>query len=117
MKNLYQSEGANIDMVAPRDLSSGDAFLYGSIFAVASTDAKSGAAVVGVTEGVVILPKLSTAVIAAGGKVSWDDTNHRCDAPATGLYPIGAAIAAAGNPSSTVYGKLAEIPVTAQPAP
>jgi predicted RecA/RadA family phage recombinase len=36
-------------------------------------------------------------VIAAGDAVAWDDTAKRVNAPATGRYPIGIAIEAAGN--------------------
>jgi predicted RecA/RadA family phage recombinase len=49
------------------------------------------------TEGVFDLPKLASAVIAAGDAVAWDDTAKRVNAPATGRYPIGIAIEAAGN--------------------
>ncbi|CAO3428527.1 capsid cement protein [Azospirillum argentinense] len=55
----------------------------------------------GVTEGVFILPKKPAAVIAAGGRVSWDNTAHQCDAPGAGLYPVGVAVEAAGNGAST----------------
>lgn len=44
---------------------------------------------VGVTEGVFDLTKKTTATFAVGDKVSWDSTNHYCDAPGTGLYPVG----------------------------
>ena len=109
----YVSEGRNLDLTAPRALASGEGFVVGSIFAVASTTADSGAAVVGVTEGVLDIAKKTTATFAAGAKVSWDDTNHYCDAPATGLFPIGVAVAAAGNGATTVRVKLAGVPITA----
>lgn len=60
----------------------------------------------GVTEGVFILPKKTAAVIAAGGRVSWDNTAHQCDAPGAGLYPVGVAVEAAGNGASSVTVRL-----------
>lgn len=112
MRNFVQ-HGSNLDLTAPRNVVSGEGFIIGAIFAVASTTAAGGTPVVGVTEGVFDLPKDSTAVFAVGDKVSWDDANHRCDTPGTGLYPIGVAVAAAGNGAATVRVKLAEVPTTA----
>ncbi|NUB25087.1 capsid cement protein [Azospirillum brasilense] len=66
-------------MTAPRALASGEGFIIGNLFAIASTDAASGGTLVGVTEGVFILPKKPAAVIAAGGRVSWNNTAHQCD--------------------------------------
>lgn len=55
----------------------------------------------GVSEGVFMLPKKPAAVIAMGGRVSWDNTAHQCDAPGAGLYPVGVAVEAAGIGAST----------------
>ena len=112
MKNFVQ-DGDCLDLTAPRALSSGEGFIVGSIFAVACTDAASGAAVVGCTEGVFDITKKGTTVFAVGDKVSWDNTNFRGDAPATGLYPIGVAVAAAGNGAATVRVKLNEVATAA----
>lgn len=106
MRNFIQA-GHNIDITAPTGgISSGDGVLIGSLFGVAQHDAAEGEAGVMTTTGVFEMPKLSTAVIAAGGKVSWDDSNARCDAPGTGKYPIGVAIEAAGNGAATVKVRL-----------
>ncbi len=43
------------------------------------------------------LPKLASAVIAAGDRVAWDDAAKEVNALATARYPIGTAIEAAGN--------------------
>ena len=112
MKNFVQC-GENLDLIAPRALSAGEGFVVGSIFAVAAADAANGAAVVGVTEGVFDLAKKSTTAFSVGDKVSFDNTNHYCDAAGAGLYPIGVAIAAAANPGATVRVKLNEVAVTA----
>ena len=107
MKNYIQ-DGDNLDLVAPRNLTSGDGFIVGSIFAVASTTVSSGDSVVGCTDGVYAITKKSATVFAVGDKVSWDNTNHYCDAPGTGLFPIGLCTVAAGNGATTVAVKLNE---------
>ncbi|BAI72540.1 hypothetical protein AZL_019020 [Azospirillum sp. B510] len=109
MRN-FVCEGCHLNLTAPRALASGEGFVVGSIFAVASTTAASGTALVGVTEGVFDLPKKSTTAFAVGDRVSWENTNHYCDAPGTGLYPVGVAVAAAGAGAATVRVKLAEVP-------
>ena len=112
MKNYIQ-DGANLDLTAPRPLTSGEGFIVGAIFAVATTTAASGASVVGATEGVFDLTKKTATVFAPGDLVSWDNTNHRCDSPGSGLYPIGAATAPAGNGAATVLVKLNEVATVA----
>jgi predicted RecA/RadA family phage recombinase len=107
MKNFVQ-EGKKLDLTAPRDLSSGDPFIIGAIFAVASGAAKNGTPVVGTVEGVFDLPAKSTTTFAVGDKVSFDNTNHWCDVPAAGFYPIGVAVTA--GTAGTVRVKLAEVP-------
>lgn len=102
MKNFIQS-GDMIEVTVPAGgVTSGDGLIVSNLFGVAGTTAAAGERVNLATEGVFELPKLGTAVIAEGAKVSWDGTNHRCDVPGTGLYPIGAAVAAAGNGATTV---------------
>ena len=105
MRNFVQA-GANLDLTAPHALASGEGFIVGNLFAVASTDAANGAAVVGVTEGVFVLPKRLSATFAACGAVSWDVSAKRCDAPGSGLYPVGVAVEAAGNGAATVTVRL-----------
>lgn len=112
MRN-FVSEGRNLDLTAPRDIASGEGFIVGSIFAVASTTAATGSGVVGVTRGVFDLTKKGTAAFAPGDRVSWDDTNHRCDAPGAGLYPVGVAVAVAANGAGTVRVKLIDTPTAA----
>jgi predicted RecA/RadA family phage recombinase len=48
------------------------------------------------------LPKLVSAVIAAGARVAWDDTAKQIVLPGTGMVPIGVATVAAGNGIATV---------------
>lgn len=112
MRNYIQ-DGARLDLTAPRTLASGEGLIVGSIFAVAAGAAASGAAVVGVTEGVFELPKTSATAFGVGDRVSWDNTHYRCDAPGSGFYPIGVAITAAGAGAGTVAVKLNEIATAA----
>ncbi len=114
MRNFVQS-GNYLDLTAPRDLASGEGFIIGSIFAIASHAVASGAEVPGCTEGVFDLPKKPAAIFAVGDKVSWDDATHQCDAPGTGLYPVGVALAAAGTGEGIVRVKLSEVPTSAAP--
>jgi predicted RecA/RadA family phage recombinase len=106
MKNYIQ-EGRMITLVAPAGgVTSGDGVLIGSLFGVASKTAAEGETVTIATTGVFDLPKLASAVIAAGDPVAWDNTAKQVNAPATGRYPIGIAIEAAGNGAPTVRVRL-----------
>ncbi|KAA1052958.1 DUF2190 family protein [Azospirillum argentinense] len=106
MKNFIQS-GNLIEVTAPAGgVTSGDGTVIGSLFGIAGSSAVEGTSVTIATKGVFELPKLSTAILATGGKVSWDADNSRCDAPGTGKYPIGVAVEAAGNGTSTVKVRL-----------
>jgi predicted RecA/RadA family phage recombinase len=73
---------------------------------VASKTEAAGEVVTLARDGVFDQPKLASAVIAAGGKVSGDNTTKQVNAPGTGLYPIGTAIEAAGNGVTTVRVRL-----------
>ena len=95
MKNFVQP-GKNLELIAPRDLKSGDGFLVGSIFGVASTDAPSGSKVVGVTEEVFDLPKAAGAV-TQGAKAYWDNTAFVVTTNASGTVLIGAFTQAAAS--------------------
>lgn len=106
MKTFIQN-GASLTVAAPAGgVTSGGGVLVGALFGVAATTATEGEALSIATVGVFALPKLSTAVLAAGDWVSWDATNHRCDAPGAGRYPIGAAIEAASNGAGMVKVRL-----------
>jgi predicted RecA/RadA family phage recombinase len=106
MKNYIQ-EGRMITLTAPAGgVTSGAGVVIGALFGVASKTAAAGETVTLATEGVFDLPKLASAVIAPGAKVSWDDTAKQVNAPGTGRYPIGTAIEAAGNGAATVRVRL-----------
>lgn len=104
MKNFVQP-GDNLELTAPRVLSSGAGFLVGALFAVASADAASGATVVGVTRGVFDLPKTAGA-ITQGQKLYWDNTAFNVTTSASGTTPIGVATQAAASADTTARVKL-----------
>lgn len=99
--NNYVQKGDTLSLPAPYAVAGGDGLLVGAIFAVATATASSGATVEGVTEGVFTLKKTNAQAWAIGAKIYWDDVNKRCDTTSTVGPLIGAATAAAANPSST----------------
>jgi len=106
MKNYIQ-EGRMITGAAPAGgVTFGDGVVIGALFGVASKTAAAGETVTIATEGVFDLPKLASAIIAVGDKVSWDDTAKQINVPGAGRYPIGTAIEAAGNGITTVRVRL-----------
>lgn len=94
MKNFVQ-QGDNLDLIAPYDVASGAGFLVGSIFAVASAIAASGAAVVGITKGVFTLAKATGEAWTVGVKLYWDNTNKRLTTTSSGNTLVGVATKAA----------------------
>jgi predicted RecA/RadA family phage recombinase len=104
MKNFVQP-GENLTLVAPRQLSSGNGFLVGSIFAVASADAANAAPVVGVTEGVFDLPK-ATGAVTQGAKLYWDNTAFNVTTNASGTTLIGVATQASASGDANARVKL-----------
>src|SRR5579885_3821631 len=97
MKNFIQ-RGDVITVMAPTGgMTSGQGVLIGNLFGVAATTAAEGESVEIATVGVYELPKLVSAVIAAGARVSWEDTAKQVNLPGSGRYRIGIAIEAAGN--------------------
>lgn len=105
MKNFVQP-GDNLDgLIAPRALASGNGFLIGALFAVASNDAANGAPVVGVTRGVFDLPK-ATGAITQGQKLYWDNAALVVTTVAAANTIIGFATQAAASGDATARVKL-----------
>lgn len=106
MKNFIQ-RGDVITVTAPTGgVTSGQGVLVGNLFGVAATTAAEGESVEIATVGVYELPKLASAVIAAGARVAWNDTANQVVLPSTGMVPIGIATIAAGNGAPTVHVRL-----------
>ena len=98
MKNFIQP-GGTLTLVAPHDVASGDGLLVGSIFAVATGDAVSGANIEAMTEGVFDLAKTEAQAWSQGDKIYWDDTAKECTTVAPGNVLIGVAVVDAADPS------------------
>lgn len=105
MKTFVQP-GHTLTVAAPYAVASGAGCKVGLIFGIAQGAAALGADVDLLTEGVVDLAKVSTDTFAVGGAVYWDDTAKLATSTASGNTKIGAATAAAGNPSAAVRVRL-----------
>jgi len=112
MKNFIQ-EGNIITASAPVALSSGQGVLIGNLFGVATKAASVGASVELATQGVFSLSKAANIALDACARVSWDATNNQIVAPASGMAPIGIAILAAANGTTTVRVRQDGVSVTA----
>ena len=102
MKN-YVQKGDTLTLTAPYDVAAGAAFQVGSIIAVATSAALSGATVEGLTAGVVDVAKVSAQAWTVGAPIYWDDTakNFTTDDDEGGNALAGVAVAIAANPSAT----------------
>ena len=103
---IFIQDGNIITITATANIASGDGVLVGSIFGVATTDVLAGDEVEIATNGVYELPKLSTAVIAQGDRVAWNNSTGKVVVPATGMFPIGVATKAAANGTATLSVRL-----------
>lgn len=92
-------------------MTSGQGVLVGNLFGVVAKTAAESVEIA--TIGVYELPKLASAVIAAGDPVAWDNTAKEVNEPDTGRYPIGIAIEAAGNGVAKVRVRLDGVATTA----
>lgn len=109
-KNFVQP-GVKIPFVAGATITSGSGVVIGSLLGVALHDVANGASGTAAIEGVFNLPKLSTAVIAAGARLIWDIDSSPPQfivaSAATGdILSCAVAITAAGNGTTTVQAKL-----------
>ena len=111
MKNFIQP-GEAITAPAPANVTSGSGTVIGgSLFGVAQHDALSGANCTFRLEGVVSLPKLSTAVVAVGDRLHWDIDSTppqfiKASAATGDILNVAVAVAAAGNGVTAVAAKL-----------
>lgn len=97
----YVQPGASLTLPASEDVTSGRGILIGSIFGIAQHDADSGDDVSILRHGVVTHAKTSAQAWAVGAKLYWDNTNKVFTTAASGNTLVGAAGAAAANPSDT----------------
>lgn len=100
MKNFIQ-KGAVVSIPAPRNVVSGELVVVGVLAGVAQHDALSGATVEIATEGVFELPKTSAQAWTVGAAIYATPATGICGTASTaGNLLVGAAVAAAANPSS-----------------
>ena len=76
-----------IFLTAPRDLKSGDGFVVGKAFAIATVDVKSGTRTPGMVEGGVELALTTGVTPTAGAAILFDETTQKV--VATGGKLIG----------------------------
>lgn len=100
MKNYIQ-DGNVLTLTAPYIVAAGAAFKVGSIVAVATSAAASGATVEGAVTGVYDLAKVSAQAWTVGQAIYWDDTAKLFTTVSTWNTLAGVAVAVAANPSST----------------
>ena len=106
MKN-YVQPGNTVTAIAPTGgVTSGDGVLIGELCGVATGTAAATEEFEMQIEGVVNVPKLTTAVLAAGDRVFWDPTPGEVNDTATAQQLAGIAVVAAGNGGTTVDIKL-----------
>lgn len=96
MKNFSQP-GNVLEVTAPKALTSGQGFVVGSLFLVATKDALNGALINGLREGVVTLPKLSADDMQPGEKVNWNSSNDELQEATSTLDGVATVVDAAGN--------------------
>src|SRR5262245_30932585 len=101
----YVQPGKTLTLAAPYNRNAGQAALLTAIFGVAVNDVLSAADGEFTTEGVFDITKTSALAISVGDQLYWDDTNKELNKTTSGV-PVGVAVAAAANPSSTVRCKL-----------
>lgn len=103
----YIQNGHMVCVTAPvGGIISGDCIIVGSIFGVAAISSVENDPVEIAVTGVYLLPKASTAVLAIGSRVAWDNTAKNINVPATGRFNVGVATEAAGNGVTTVVVRL-----------
>lgn len=105
MKNFVQA-GSNLTLTAAAVITSGQMVKVGAIVGVAAGSAAIGQDVDLVVTGVFTLPKVAIDDMAVGDLVYWDDTAKLVTKTSAGNTKIGAAVAAAGNPSGSVRVRL-----------
>jgi predicted RecA/RadA family phage recombinase len=101
MATNHIQPGNTLTLAAPYDVVSGAGLLVGTIFGVAQYDALSGVDVEADTVGVWELPKTSAQAWTVGALIYWDNSAKVCTTTSTSNTLIGAAVAAAANPSAT----------------
>ncbi|EFU0739374.1 DUF2190 family protein [Escherichia coli] len=105
MAKNFVEEGKTVEIIAGKDISSGELVQVGDIFAVALTDIAKGETGDGIAEGVFMLPKLKTDDMKTGKKVYLK--SGKVQLTNSGSYPlVGVTWADAGTSAEDVPVKL-----------
>ena len=106
MKNYVQT-GDAITITPNISVAAGVGFLAGAaLFGVAKNDVAANSSGEFQTEGVVEIAKTSALAIAVGDRLFWDAANKCVNKTTAAQQHVGVAVAAAVNPSGTVWMKL-----------
>ena len=97
MARNFVQPGETLTLIAPRNVTSGEGFMVGGIFAVALAAAAIGKPVEARRVGVFDLTKAAGAAWTAGQKVYWDNAAFNVTATAGSNTLIGAATQAAAS--------------------
>ena len=115
MRN-YVGSGDRVTLTAPAGgVLTGVGYVVGAIFVASTVTVAAGQPFTGIREGIVALPK-PVGVIAEGARLWWNNTTKQvATATATGLFPLGAAAAAAVSGATTIEVALDGIATVAAP--
>lgn len=100
--NNHVQKGRSLTIAAPYNVQSGQVVVYGHLVGVAVHAANQGEAVSIEREGVFTVAKPSALVLTDGGEIYGEPTTGAVVDKATGKVLLGAAVAAAGNGTTTV---------------
>lgn len=100
MKNYIQP-GNSVTVTAPYDVVSGGGVLVGTIFGIATGNAKAGESLEIKLNGVYEHAKVSAQAWTFGALAYWDDTNKVFTTVASGNTLVAKTLAVAANPSAT----------------
>ena len=111
MKN-HISQGVNLTLFAPEDVSSGDPVLVGNLFGIAAGNAAMDEEVDIVTQGIFRMNKVSALAIMTGDAIYYDDTTKLVSKTDTDVR-IGAAMETVLTGVTTIAVRLDGFVVTA----
>lgn len=108
MKNFIQT-GDTLTLTPAAAVLSGVGYLFGAaVFGVATNDVAISTPGEFKTEGVVEIAKTSALAISVGDRLFWDPAGKCVNKTSAAQQCVGVAVAAASNPSATVYMKLGQ---------
>ena len=106
MRNYIQP-GENMTFTAPGGgVVSGNGYLIGSLFVIATLTADAGDQFVGLTVGVVSYTKPGSQAWTEGVKVYWDDGAKKMTTTSSGNTLVGVAAEAVGSGAGETTGKV-----------